>query len=222
MIASIELAVLARLQAMEGALGFTWGRLETMPDDWENYLGRKKGELRGPALAWIASTGWSDAQRENDQLVVTGHFALLVGHVSARPDEAANRHGGPNPAIEPGSYRLALGAASVLAGQTLGLDLTRPIEVGDCEPLPASKATTALNMTVSLIDLSCRFPIQLTGEGEDDPAALEQLHINWDVPDYGLPIPVDRDLVAPGVQLPDDAHADATDHIQLNPETDPS
>jgi len=221
MIAAIEQAILARLRVMEPQLGFAWRMLETMPEDWESYLDRK-GELRGPALAWIAFTGWTDTERHNDELVVEGSFALLVGHISARPDEAANRHGGPDPAKEPGSYRLALGVAAILAGQMLDLNLSSPIEVGACEPLPRSKAMTALKLSLSVIDLSCRFPIQLTGDGGDDPASLAAIHANWDAPAFGQPVPVDRDLVAPGVQLPDDFHADATDHIHLSQEPDPS
>jgi phage gp37-like protein len=211
MIAAIELAILARLRAIEPWLGFVWGRLDTLPDDWEAYLARKPGELRGPALAWIMHSGWGDTERENDQLVVDATFGLIVAHISARQDEVANRHGGPDPAKEPGSYRALLGATAALAGQTLGLDLTRPIEVGACQPLPRSKAMIALNMTAALIDLTCRFPVQLSGG--DDPAALLALHANWDLPPFAIPLPVDADPVAPGVQLPDDDHATATDHL---------
>lgn len=216
MIAAIELAVLARLKALEEPLGFAWRRLLTLPDDWESYLTEKKGEIVGP-IAWIAFTGWSDADRvdtaDGEQLEVTGTFALLVGNTSKRPDEAANRHGGPNAAIEPGSYRLALGAAAALSGQMLGLDLVSPIEVGNCQPLPRSKAMADLFLSIHGLVLSCRFPIAIVGEG--DPEQLLALHANWDIPLLGAPVPIDADPVAPGVQLPDDDHADATDHLDL-------
>lgn len=219
MIAAIELAMLARLKAMQPALGFAWRVLETMPDDWENYLARKKGEIKGPA-AWVTFTGWRDDERIGDALHVTGTFGLLVGNSSLRPDEAANRHGGPDIAKEPGSYRLALGAAAVLAGQMLGLDLDAPVEVGECQPLPRSKAMIDLNLSVHALMLSCRFPIQLAGDSDDD--ALKAMHVNWDMPLFDFPFPLDADPVAPGVQLADDVNADATDHLDLTQEPNPS
>lgn len=219
MIAAIELAILARLKAMEPALGFAWRRLETLPEDWEAYLGDMKGELRGPA-AWIGFTGWRNAEIEDGQLVVDGSFGLVVASSSSRPDEQAHRHGGPNVAAEPGSYRLALGAAAVLADQMLDLDLVEPISVGDADPLKRSARMKELKLSAHAMMLACRFPILLAGDDSDD--ALEAIHANWDIPLFGDPDPVDRDLVAPGAQLPDDAHADATDHIRLTQESDPS
>lgn len=219
MIAAIELAILARLQAMEPALGFTWRRRETLPQDWESYLSEKRGEITGPAV-WVGFTGWSNPERENDQLVVDGSFGLVVANRSARSDEQANRHGGPDPAKEPGSYRLALGAAAVLAGQMLELDLVEPLEVGDATPLKRTAMMKELKLSAHALMLSCRFPVQLAGDG--DNAALEALHVNWDIPQFAMPWPVDRDLVQPGTQLADDFHADATDHIVLPQETDPS
>ena len=218
MIAAIELAILARLKAMEPALGFAWRRLETLPEDWEAYLGDMKGELRGPA-AWVGFTGWRNAEIEGDQLVVDGSFGLVVASSSSRPDEQAHRHGGPNIAAEPGSYRLALGAAAVLADQMLDLDLIEPISVGDADPLKRSARMKELKLSAHAMMLACRFPILLAGA---DDEALEAIHANWDMPAYGQPDPVDRDPVAPGVQLPDDFHADATDHVLLSQETDPS
>lgn len=212
MIAAIELAVLDRLRAMEGALGFAWKRRLTLPDDWEAYLDSKGTEIVGPA-AWIGFTGWTETERSNDQLIVDATFGLLLGNTSDRQDEVANRHGGPDAAKEPGSYRLALGAAAILSGQMLGLDLATPIEVGACQPMPRSAKMKSLRLSVHALILSCRLPIQLSGDGGDDPAALAALHVNWDVPRFGDPIAIDADLVAPGVQLPDDFHADATDHL---------
>jgi phage gp37-like protein len=218
-IAAIELAILARLKAMEPTLGFSWRRLETLPDDWEAYLADKAGELRGPAV-WVGFTGWRNAELWSDQLVVDGSFGLVVASSSSRPDEQANRHGGPNPATEPGSYRLALGAAAMLADQMLGLDLVEPISVGDADPLKRTARMKELKLSAHAMMLACRFPILLAGDDSD--AALAAIHANWDVPAFNQPVPVDRDLVAPGVQLPDDFHADATDHILLSQEPDPS
>jgi len=219
MITAIELAVLERLKAMQGALGFAWRRLDTLPDDWESYLDAKGGEIKGPA-AWIGFTGWSDPESWGDGVIaVTGSFGLVVVNSSARPDEAMNRHGGKDVAKEPGSYRLALGAAAVLDRQMLGLDLVAPIAVGDCQPLKRSTAMRDLKLSGHAMMLACRFPIQIAGDDTVDE--LEALHANWDFPSFNTPFVVDADPVAIGVQLPDDPHADATDHIALQ-ETDPS
>ncbi len=219
MIAATELALLARLRAMEPVLGFAWGNLLTLPPDWEAWLESKGVELRGPAAAWAGFTGWTATERvyadDGEQLIVDASFGLLLGSISARQDEEALRHGGPNPAIEPGSYRLAVGAASVLSGQMLGLDMAAPIEVGALQPMPRSAKMKSLNLSVHGAMLSCRLPIQLAGDESDEAALFAALHANWDVPEFLTPIAVDADLVASGVQLPDDAHADATDHIIL-------
>jgi len=169
-IAAIELAILARLKAMEPTLGFSWRRLETLPDDWEAYLADKAGELRGPAV-WVGFTGWRNAELWSDQLVVDGSFGLVVASSSSRPDEQANRHGGPNPATEPGSYRLALGAAAMLADQMLGLDLVEPISVGDADPLKRTARMKELKLSAHAMMLACRFPILLAGDDSD--AALD-------------------------------------------------
>lgn len=211
MIAAIEQAVLDRLEAMGAAIGVTWRFLDTIPHDFEAYLQRKRSEIKGPA-AWVAFMGWDKAERVDDQLIVDGSFALLVANQTQRPDEAANRHG-VGTATEPGVYRLALGASAVLGGQMLGLDLVTPIEVGAAELLPRTKVMIDMGLSIALVDLSCRFPIQLSVG--DSPPELEALHVNWDMPLRGLPFVIDRDPVAAGVQLPDDANADATDHIIL-------
>lgn len=218
MIAAIELAILERLRSMGDAIGVTWRFLDTIPHDFDAYLARKKSEIKGPA-AWVAFMSWDKAERIGGELIVDGQFALLVANQSVRPDEAANRHGVGTP-LEPGSYRLALGASALLAGHMLGLDLVAPIEVGAAELLPRTKTMIDMGLSITLIDLSCRFPITLSGC--DSPDDLDALHANWDMPPFGLPFIIDRDPVAPGVQLPDDAHADATDHIDLTQETDPS
>ncbi|MGE4323988.1 MAG: phage protein Gp37 [Sphingobium sp.] len=213
MIAAIERAILHRLHATEALVGFPWRRLDTLPDDWENYLETKVGELRG-AAAWVGFTGWSNAEEAGDGAVhVDGTFGLIVAQASSRQDEVANRHGGPNASVQPGVYRLDLAVTAALSGQTLGLDLVRPIAIGDCQPLPRSAKMKALGMTAHGLMLSCRFPIQIAPADVADLTAddLAAIHANWAT----RPGMVDADPVAPGVQLPDDIHATATDHIPL-------
>ncbi|WP_052507988.1 phage protein Gp37 [Sphingomonas hengshuiensis] len=221
MIAAIELAMLARLKAVAdaGAYDFPrWRTLSTYPDNWDAYL-ESDAQIACPA-AWVVFAGWQGTEDDGDDQVrvLRGSFGLMVADENLRADEAYQRHGGPDPAKEPGSYRLILGAVAALSGQTLGLDLYTPLEAG---PLRAVRPTDALRkrkLSMYAVEFTCDFPLIVVGDGETDPAALEALHANWDIPLFGQPLPVDRDPVAPGVQLPDDYRADATDHLELEQE----
>jgi phage gp37-like protein len=218
-IAAIELGMLARLKAVADAGGvpFTWRTLETYPVDWEEFLA-SDAKIRCPA-AWVVFAGWNATEETNDGWVVDASFGLMVADENSRPGEAARRHGGPNAATEPGAYLLLLAAAGSLAGQTLGLDaIVSPIALGPCRPVAPSAASGARNMARYAAELTCRFLITPTADGADAPEELQALHANWDIPAFGSPFPIDRDPVAPGTQLPDDARADATDHVEL--ETD--
>lgn len=221
MIAAIELAVLARLKALSdnGALGFRFRTLATYPDNWEDYLNHE-AEIACPA-AWVVFAGWDSTERVDDEdggqmLIVTGaSFGLMVADRNMRPNEQYQRHGGADPSREAGTYRILAAAVSALAGQSLGLDLVTPIEVGALRAVAPTAASDRQKMSRFACELRCAFLLALAADGESDPAALEALHVNWDIPAFGGPIPVDRDPVEPGPQLPDDVHADATDHLTL-------
>jgi phage gp37-like protein len=215
-IAATELAALARLAATGGALGVTWKTLKTFPADWEAAIDNDK-ETPCPA-GWIVCTGWNDADQVSDgQLHVTLTFGLVVGYENLRPDEQVQRHGGVDQAQEPGSYKLLLAATTALAGQTLGLDMVEPIKVGAMRPVAPTIASHKRRMSRYAIELSCRVPLALVGDGETDPAELQLLHANWDIPAFDDPIPIDADPAA-GRQLPDDRNADATDTVTLETE----
>lgn len=215
MIAAIELAMLARLKAVAdtGALGFQWRTLATFPDNWEDYLA-SDSVIATPA-AWVVFAGWDRAEVIGDDLhVQDAHFGLMVADENSRPNEQYQRHGGDNPAKEPGSYRMVEGAAISLAGNDLGL-LSRGLLPGPLRPVAPTAASKSRRMSRFAVDFTCDFIVTLAG---DDPAAIEQLHANWDIPAYASPFAVDRDAVRPGAQLPDDFHADATDHVDLTEE----
>ena len=211
MIAQIELAMLEQLRLGAPDFGFAWKTLATYPVDWEDYLA--SDALIACPAAWVVFAGWDNAERGDDDIVrVSGSFGVMVADENSRPDQAAQRHGGPDPAIEPGSYRLIECVTAALSGSMLGLDLVSPMECGDLRAVAPTAASQKRRMSRFAIGFSCQFALPLPVE---DAAPFESLHANWDIPALGDPVPVDRDLVKPGAQLPDDSHADATDHIQL-------
>lgn len=214
MIAQIELALIARLKAVAdaGVLPFAWRTLATYPDNWEDHL-EKLTDLPTPA-AWVVFAGWNSAEIVDDELVVEASFGLMVADRSERAEEQYQRHGSTN-AARPGSYRLLIGAIAALAGQDLGL-LTRAIIAGPARPVAATAASVKHNLSRYAVELRCSFAIALVGNlDEIDPDTLELLHANWDMPPWNWPRAIDADPVADGVQLPDDFHADATDHLTL-------
>ena len=219
MIAQIQLAMLARLKAVSdsGAFPFAWRTLGTFPTDWEDYC-ESNAVIACPG-AWVVFSGWDRSDRysgENDEpmlRIVGAHFGLMVAAENSRPNEEAQRHGGPDPAKEPGSYLLLEGAVAALAGQHLGDLLDQPLEAGPARPVVPTAGSAKRRMSRLACDFTCCFTLALSEDGAlDDFSAL---HVNWDVPVLGQPAPVDADPVQIGVQLPDDFRADAIDHIDL-------
>lgn len=211
MIAAIENAILARAKAAAdaGLLGYHWKLLETYPAKWDD-LFNAKVEFRAPAL-WVGFTGL-DAFIETGagDVLTDAHFGVCVGAQNLR-NETATRHGGASVA-EPGSYQLMLDVIGLVVGQSLGLDIGRikPVE----ESLVDLVGTELGKRNVSMRALHVKTQINIAALAVDDGdlAPFETFHANWDVPPFGS---VDADPDAPGVQLPDDAHADATDQVAL-------
>ncbi|MDH7971782.1 DUF1834 family protein [Sphingomonas sp. AR_OL41] len=215
MIAAIELGMLARLKAVAdtGVTGFAWKTLTTYPDDWDAYLAAE-GQIN-TAAAWVVFAGWSGTEEtESGDVHVDASFGLVVADENLRPAEQYQRHGGTDIASEPGSYRLAIAAVTSLSGQSLGLPLVRPLKVGALRPVRPNDAIRKRKWSMYAVEFTCRVPLTLVGDGEIDPADLEVLHANWDIPVFDSPIPIDADPAA-GRQLPDDHNADATDIITL-------
>jgi phage gp37-like protein len=210
MIAAIENGILARLRAAEPLLGYQWRTCESFPEDWESAIGAKT-EIRAPA-AWVTFAGADDVVEETSGVItMTGTFYLLVGAQSAR-NETAQRHGG-SPA-EPGSYQLAEDSLRLLAGSNLGLDISR-LKPGDLRQVRIPDAMRKRGISVLAQVYTTRFSIEPAGDDSIEP--FEVFHANWDIPSFGSGStgPIDADPVAAGVQIPDDEHADATDHVEL-------
>jgi phage gp37-like protein len=208
----IENAILARVRAASdaGVLGYRYQTFETYPADWDEYL-KDKSALAAPGI-WVTFGGWRAVEAESmDRARVELIFGIVVMAENLR-SETATRHGGPSPANEPGSYRLAVDAARLLFGQDLGLDMAglRLGALHFVRRFPAWK-----ERRVSMLAIELRTDVAFVALDHDDPAGLDDFlafHANWDVPAHGN---VDADPARPGAQIPADASADATDHLNL-------
>lgn len=212
MIADIELRMLEVLRQAgdTGVLGYRYRTLETYPEDWDEYL-KDKGPIHAPG-AWVTFAGWRRRDESRDERpLVELMFGLVVLAENAR-GETATRHGGPQAAAEPGSYRLIEDAAALLMDNSLGLDIGG-LAIGGLRfvrKLPALR-----ERKVSMLALELSTEVYLTCE--QFGSALDEFatfHVNWDIPPFGG---IDADPDAPGIQIPDDAGADATDHIEVQP-----
>ena len=219
MIAQIELAMLAALRAAAtaGVLGYNWLTLETYPEEWDSYF-KEKTDWRAPA-AWVVFAGANNSYvtGAGNVRVEGAQFGLVVAAENKR-NETATRHGGPG-AAEPGSYQLLLDAIAILSGSNLGLDIDAldPGAIRSVRPFDALK-----ERNVSMFAAMFETAFEVTPlPGPDDLDDFTTLHLDWDVPAFGVGEagPIDGDPGEAGVQLPAPAtgpgSADASDHIDL-------
>lgn len=217
MMASIENAMLAQLKAASdaGVLGYRYKTLESYPVDWDEYISEKGAGLPAPA-AWATFAGWRPVEREDmgsSRVILT--FGLVVMAQNLR-GETATRHGGPDQAREPGSYRMAFDAAALLQGRDFNLPIDS-LKIGQLRfvpRLPAWKERKVSMLALELISGCAIEAIQLPAEG-GELGDFETFHANWDIPPFGN---VDGDAEAEGIQIPADDTADATDHVELETE----
>ncbi|WCT72056.1 DUF1834 family protein [Sphingomonas naphthae] len=214
MIATIENAILARLEAAgeTGQLGYRFRTLETYPDDWDEYLGTK-GKINAPA-AWVTNAGWRSIA---DEQAVEMLFGVVVMAESLR-DEQATRHGRPGDERETGSYRLAVDVTLLFADQDLGLDIGG-FEVGQLRFVARLAALKERKVSMLAVELRTRVPVASLRPPFDDNAIGDFItaHVNWDIPPLG---DVDASPGVPGIQIPADASADATDHLTVRADDD--
>lgn len=215
MIGATENAMLARLKAAADAdvLGYAWRLLETYPDDWDAWFKERKGALNTPA-AWVTFAGFTGMDRlDSGGYRARATFGVTVAARNLR-NETAARHGhevadGQPP--EPGSYQLAMDAIALLGGSDLGLDID-PLEPTRMAPVPVATLFGVRNLSMYAILFETVLPIAQLLPEADTSAPFELFHANWDVRPFGG---IDADPDEPGVQLPDDDHADATDDVEL-------
>lgn len=202
MIAAIEKAVLAALQAAsdDGDLPWVWGTLETYPEEWDVYL-KEKGQISAPA-AWVGFLRWDAPDPADQRQRITLRFVLVLMAENLR-DEEATRHGDPVDATKPGSYSLLTHSAAILAHNRLGLDIDH-IKIGASHPVRPPAALAESKVAFQAVEFSTQIGLDdliATGGGA---APFTSVHANWDIPILG-------NVGLAG--LPDDAGADATDHI---------
>lgn len=211
MIAAIENAMLARLKAASDAdlLGYRFRSLDTYPEDWDEYL-KDKDVVSAPA-AWAVFAGARRIEGPNVLPIMQMTFGLVVMAENMR-NETATRHGGPVPA-EPGSYQLAIDAILLLAGHDLGLAIGA-LELRSLRIVSRFPALKERKVSMLALELTTDVAIAAIGPGEgaDDLPPFELFHANWDIRPFGN---VDADPAAPGIQIPADATADATDDVHL-------
>ncbi len=212
MFAQIETAMLDRLKAAAdaGALGYAWKTLESYPENWDDYF-ETKGQVNPPA-AWAVFAGIERSDDTNDGPLVTFSMGLTVAARSYRNEEAT-RHGHvrSDGTREVGSYQLMLDAVGLLHGCDLDLDIS-PLKLVTVNFVNTAGLKWARNASLFAIQFRAQTTIPLLPFDLDEPVDFTVFHANWDVPPHGG---IDRDSAAPGVQLPDDVHADATDHLEL-------
>jgi hypothetical protein len=138
-------------------------------------------------------------------------FGLTVLASNLRRDEETRRHGVAG-AGEIGSYQLMMGALQALAGGFVPDGAVSRIEIGRVSHV--RMALTEMKASMMAAELLLRFeaPALPTNLDDADLEAFTSFHANWDIAPFGG---IDAAPGTPEIQLPDDAHADATDHILL-------
>lgn len=208
MIGSIEDAILSRLRAGEARIGYAWRTLSSYPADWDIWLSETKGQIQTPA-AWTGFAGTRTIKQQADgTLWVDATFGLTVMD-RHQGEEKAQRRGGTGGTI--GTYQLIEDAMGLLAGFCPD-DAYKPIEIGRVRHVGRLGPERKASMIAAELLISFPVPVLPADLTDGDPGAFETFHANWDVPVFGG---VDAAPGAPGVQIPADAQADATDHLEL-------
>lgn len=205
MITQIEQAVIDFYKRMadENRLPFEWGSLATYPENWDVWL-KQNSILRAPAV-WVGFTRWDAPQQEDHRQRVRARFIIVVMSENQRGEEAT-RHGDPvSPATKPGSYQLLATAAALIAGQTLEIEIDT-IRVGASFPVRPPEALKERKVAFQAFEFTTSFALTDLQNILADLAPYEVAHANWDIPPLG---------VVGSAGLPDDARANATDHVEL-------
>lgn len=216
MIAAIENAMLARLRAaseatVDGAplLGYRYRFLETYPADWDALL-KEKRQINPPGI-WVGFAGGQFARDEHGQVIMAATFGLTV--ISKHHGSEESRRHGAMAQGEPGSYLMMTQAIQLLHYNSLGLDI-QMLELGQVRHVRPGDALREIKASMLAASFKTSFPIELLPDdlASEDPGIFETFHANWDIPPFGG---IDADTGEDGIQLPDDPHADATDHVEL-------
>lgn len=206
MIGAIEDGMLARIRAASEAdvLGYRYRTLKTYATDFDDAVEAEAAKDQWPAC-WIVFGSWptpTELGRGTWEFAPT--FSVVVGARNFR-NEAATRRGAPDGAV--GSYQLVTDVIALLQGQRLGLDIG-PLKPGACASL-FNPQLAKQQISLFRVDFTTTFHTTPPAPGEEEEGDVQDFltfHANWDVPPIG-------NVGASGI--PDDANADATDHVQL-------
>lgn len=211
MIAEIENGIIAALKAAgaDGTLPFNFADIESYPLDWDIYLKEKGGLIKAPG-AWVVFAGWGNpVDSDTDRPHLPATFGLVVMAENLR-NELATRQGDPADPNKPGSYLLAEQSARLLSGKDLGLPIDA-IRIGALRHVRSPEALKERQVSMMSIEVRTGFLITAI-ETPDQLDDFVTFHGNWDIPVLGN---VDAAPGAPGIQIPADATADATDHLTM-------
>jgi phage gp37-like protein len=211
MIGSIENAIIAMLRAASDrdVLGYKYDTLESYPADWDAYMKESSGIIKAPA-AWVVYNGWREVPSDCRSPQYDMRFYLIVMAENQR-NENYRRTGDPVNPKTPGSYQMIWDAAALLSGQNLGLDIGA-LKVGGCRFVTPPSAMKDRKISMLAIELSSIVPGADPVTYNPDIKDFAAVHIDWDLPPFGG---VDAESSTPGIQLPDPAHAAASDDIIL-------
>lgn len=213
-IAAIENAVLARLQAGEAVIGYQWLTRETYPADWDAFL-KEKSIVRDPGV-WFGYAAGRVLPGEEfvntglaTRIEATFGITVIARH---QGNEQARRHGTETQG-QVGAYQLMLDCVSLLNRSDLGLDIN-PLQFSQLRLVRPTGALTQMKAAMYAAQITTNFLLPILPDDLGDGAldAFETFHANWDIPPFGG---IDAAPGTPGIQLPDDANADATDTLEL-------
>src|SRR5205085_12183170 len=111
---------------------------------------------------------------------------------------------------EPGSYQLAEDGFLIRVDSDLGLQIGQ-FEFQSSRLVARFPALKERKVSMVALELTTDVQVSAQTPGEELPP-FELFHANWDIPPHGN---VDGDPDTPGIQIPADATADATDDVHL-------
>lgn len=212
MIGAIEEAMLARLTAAgdAGVLGYRFKQRESLPVDVDERLIER---IKAYPACGTVFAGWRALSSAGSSTKVRAMVHLVLAAQNARNEKATRIS--PTPG-EPGAYQLVMDAVALLQGQRLGLPIG-PLMLGDCASLYSGAKGQGQSISLFAVTFTTDFAIDALPP-LDQVGDFKLFHADWDIPPFGG---VDADPVAPGVQLPDDAHADTVSEVILPQENTP-
>ena len=209
MIAAIENAILARLEAAGGPSGFVYAfdTLESSPDDWEALFADLARSDRTPA-AWVGFLGWDRTVREDSGLIRCegARFVLVVMSRSLRNGADARQASATD--ANPGSYQLLTDVVANLVGFEDDVLAMNPLRAGKSWQINRSKMLRDNKLSAFAVELVT--DVWITPRDTSGAVPFLRLHADWDVQPFGQ----GRDG-SPIEPIPNPGNADAADDILL-------